>query len=493
MRVMKERKNKNVLSRSLFLGAVACSLITLVVIMMDNTSDTSLRKTAISELVVDEINRKINDNKENIEVLKELDSTLSLEERTLKVQERYLQKWLVPDKQDYVQVLENHLPPESLHQEGGVCVIDSKLYLVGGGNGTKHDFDALKVIDKKKALKNLVINSKGSQVVTIYDMKDRTTTFGPRFPYLPANHIACAKAPDGVTIHLTGGFNQEARDKTEGSFNYHYTLDTSKENGNWERKADMPMRTGAHGCDFMADNRMYCVGGAVAQWGPFSNKMMIYDPVSDTWEMGPNMPTPRDHTFATIAIQGRKKLYVAGGRTHIQELHPSKSNPAVVANTNVVEIYDMDTNKWNRAKDILSERAAIGVIPYDRNAKRRKNEEPNLLLVGGQHFLGNSGSAQRIIEEYDIINDLYYCLERLTWPTFGGALGIHDGTLHVVGGAEWLGLSATRRVQLYDLKRAPPPRQCFYESVPVFDQWERTWDQAKPWPNINKKKRVKKD
>ena len=71
---------------------------------------------------------------------------------------------------------------------------------------------------------------------------------------------------------------------------------------------------------------------------------------------------------------------------------------------------------------------------------------------------------------------------------FGGGVGTHKGKLHVVSGAEWIGLTATRRVQLYDLKEGTPPRQCFYDPVPVFDQWDRLWNANEPYPALRKTK-----
>jgi hypothetical protein len=410
-------------------------------------------------------------------VTRQLDSYNPLREvkashdgRETSSEEDYLRKWKGPtDVPRYKQVFENLLPPESLHQEGGGCRVGNKLYLIGGAFAPLHRI-------------NLTENPEfGSQVVTIYDMKDMSSTFGPDFPYR-ANHIACAEAPDGVTLHLTGGFNQGATNSSEASHAHHYALDTSLENPTWEKKADMPTRRGAHGCAFLADEKMYCVGGADTQWGPFRAHMAIYDPSKDTWGVGPSMPTPRDHIYETVtAIKEGNQLYVAGGRTHIRELPAGISNPTVWSNTAVVEIYDLGTSTWTRMRDLLTIRDAIAIIPYFRNGP---DKEPNLLLVGGETFVMFSGQGHTIIEEYDVKNDLYYCLEPLTWPYYGGAMGIHEGKLHVVGGSEWVGFSATRRVQVYDLERAPPPRQCFYQQVPIFDQWERTWNKEKPYPDL---------
>jgi hypothetical protein len=53
-------------------------------------------------------------------------------------------------------------------------------------------------------------------------------------------------------------------------------------------------------------------------------------------------------------------------------------------------------------------------------------------------------------------------------------MGVYEGKLHIVGGGEWFGLSATRRLVIVDLNKAPPPRSCFYDETPIFDQWNRT-------------------
>jgi hypothetical protein len=56
--------------------------------------------------------------------------------------------------------------------------------------------------------------------------------------------------------------------------------------------------------------------------------------------------------------------------------------------------------------------------------------------------------------------------------------------LHIVGGCDWIGHAATRRVTVVDLKHAPAPQNCFYEERPVFDQWSRSFNGAVPFPNM---------
>ena len=327
----------------------------------------------------------------------------------------YYTRYAPKSQPSYIQVFDNYLPSKSLHQEGASCRVGTKLYMIGGSNGTLHDIGDVETMNT---------SAWGGRVVTIYDMKDMATKYGPEFPY-NANHNACAEGPDGTTLHVTGGFLQTSKEMDGAAHMLHYALDTTDENAVWTRKSDMPFRRGAHGCSFLKDGKMYCVGGAVSQWGPFSSDLMIYDPAKDSWEIGPSMITPRDHIYETAtAIKDKSQLYVAGGRTHIRHMSAKDSNPKLFSNTNAVEIFDLDKNQWKRRRDLLAVRAAVGVVPYHRNGPQTS---PTLLLVGGELFHGLSGEAHRIVDEYDIENDLYYCLKPLSWPYYGGALGVYDG------------------------------------------------------------------
>lgn len=391
------------------------------------------------------------------------------------LRKRYLAKYQDPNKPDFIKVFEDHLPEKSLQSECASVKIGTKIYCIGGLSATMHEYEAT---HNWNAMKKKL---SGNQVVTIYDMETMEVTYGPEFPY-PLNHGACAVQEN--LIHCTGGFLEtKKKDAWKASSDAHYILDISDKNAVWQKAADMPLRRGAHGCTFLRDEKMYCVGGAVNQWGPFANELMIYNPSTDSWELGKSMQFPRDHLFdSVVAIDGGSKMYVAGGKTHLKKLPPGVSNPRIMLNSNKVEVYDVKKKTWERKNDLLSARAAISVVPFHRNGP---DKPANLILLGGEFFQGLSGQVYKVVEEYDIQSDLYYCLPSLAWPYFGGGVGIHDGKLHVVGGGDWFGAAAVRRVQIYDLNEAPKPRQCFYDQVPIFDQYDRNWDKRMPYPDIN--------
>jgi hypothetical protein len=373
------------------------------------------------------------------------------------------------------------------HQEPGVCVIGTKIFLVGGTNGTLADYQHdLATIGEKRAIQKILTTANGHTQVSIYDMTDRTITAGPDFPF-GTQHVSCAVAPDGVTIYMAGGYIVSGEsNKYKASHIQHYSLNTSNmTQQGWIKRADMPTHRGGHGCAFLADGKMYCVGGATAQNGPFTRDLIIYDPIQDAWEFGPPMNHPRDHLMtSTLALFGGTKLYVAGGRSHTTERDAHATHPYHFSNSDVVEMFDLQTQTWERKTDIMMARAAIAVVPYYRYGA---DHEPNLLLIGGEQFFGWTAKVDRIVEEYDPIHDVYNCLEHLPHPVFGCGVGVYKDELHIVGGADWAGLTATKRVQIYDLQKAPGPMGCFYDPIPVFDQFDRVWNKALPFPDFRRR------
>jgi hypothetical protein len=236
-------------------------------------------------------------------------------------------------QEDYVTVHENLLDKPS--QEPGVCLFGSKIYLMGGYLTMRHEH-----------LDNPGDTGLGTDRFTIYDMANSSVVEGPPLP-VRANHLGCAVSPTG-TLHMTGGFCQNCN-MTAGqtmSHTRHWVFDThqlEKEpttntttNANhqaaqWEFRAPLPVGVGAHGCQFLRDGKMYCAGGGLSQWGPFSDQLVIYDPTTDSWTRGGHathtleefdpmtglyychrpLPYP---VSATAAGTYEGKLHIVGGR-----------------------------------------------------------------------------------------------------------------------------------------------------------------------------------
>ena len=259
----------------------------------------------------------------------------------------------------------------------------------------------------------------------------------------------------------------------------HWTLDTKAANPTWIKKAPLPKKLGAQGCVFAYDGFMYCLGGGRTQTGPFVKDNWVYMPEKDKWKQGPSMRNARDHIFESVkTIDNGTRIYVVGGRSHTQSKRMHVNSWTLAGQT---EILDIASGNWVLAQSPQQIFVnSVQIAPYTYNGSNGTSQE-NLLLVGGQRYMGYSGLASNTIEEYDIAKDIYYCRESLPYSIFGGVVGVYDGKLHAVGGAQWLGQAATARVQIYDLEKAPPAKPCFYYPIPVFD----TWIYNEPYPAVN--------
>ena len=77
-----------------------------------------------------------------------------------------------------------------------------------------------------------------------------------------------------------------------------------------------------------------------------SAKVEIYDPATDTWSTGPDLPTPRGGLGAAV-LDGQ--AYVVGGETTAEAL-------------STVEALDLATQSWTPSEALPTPRHGAGVV-----------------------------------------------------------------------------------------------------------------------------------
>ncbi|MGD6853116.1 MAG: Kelch repeat-containing protein [Candidatus Bathyarchaeia archaeon] len=106
----------------------------------------------------------------------------------------------------------------------------------------------------------------------------------------------------------------------------------------WETKASMPTPRR----DFaiaVYDNKIYCISGESgldSQGGVYSAVNEVYDPLTDTWTIKAEIPTPRYGMSANL-VDG--KIYVLGGGHH--NVYPGNTC------SDLNEVYDPLTDTWS--------------------------------------------------------------------------------------------------------------------------------------------------
>lgn len=150
----------------------------------------------------------------------------------------------------------------------------------------------------------------------------------------PLDHAAAASF--NVKLYVVGGGYLSLGDPSNKLFIY------DPDSNKWTEGEDMPGARGALTSNFI-NGTLYVVGGVDASGVISSN--WAYNPVTNTWTEKSPMPTAREHL--TSAVIG-SKLYVIGGRAS-----------GMATNVDANEVYDPTTDKWKVLESMPSQRGGL--------------------------------------------------------------------------------------------------------------------------------------
>jgi N-acetylneuraminic acid mutarotase len=167
-------------------------------------------------------------------------------------------------------------------------VVDGKIYLIGG-------YDP-----------SLPYGGDATNVNEVYDPE--TDTWSTRAPMLAAKR-AYASAVVGDKIHIIGGDSLWAQER-----NLNQIYDTKTDS--WSYGAPFPHKLYGAGAGVTsgvnAPVRIYVFGAMRDTEVEFEYSVRVYDPESDSWRVGADIPTRRSY-FGVAVVDDL--LYLAGGET----------------------------------------------------------------------------------------------------------------------------------------------------------------------------------
>ena len=159
------------------------------------------------------------------------------------------------------------------------CVIDNKVYVIGGVFSD---------------------TSPATAVVEVYDPE--TNTWDTSMPDLPVALSAAAAVEMGGKIYVIGGEGSFLGTKSAAVFEY-----DPNDGGDWVQKNNLPAARSWHAAT-VADNTIYVMGGTAGSLP--DNVLLKYDQVNDDWIPVQNMQNPR--AFLTSEAVN-DKIYAMGG------------------------------------------------------------------------------------------------------------------------------------------------------------------------------------
>ena len=214
--------------------------------------------------------------------------------------------------------------------------------------------------------------------ITLLSLVIATASFAQEIVWKPNSELPKpmrgAVVANNNTIYL-----MEANPKSSGVYEYNPITDT------WKEKTQM-ITPGWNVNLAEVDGMIYVIGG-----DPFRNRNELYNPKSNKWKTLSPMPTSRQHTNSSV-VNG--KIYVIGGleKGEMKQGDGMKdwSEKAKISDKN--EVYDPKLNKWENRAPLPTPRqgVSLGVI---RN---------KIFAIGGAKTSAYDSPPSQIVEVYDV-------------------------------------------------------------------------------------------
>ena len=230
----------------------------------------------------------------------------------------------------------------------------------------------------------------------------------------------------------------------------------------WTRKADMPTAR-SYFATSVVDGNIFAIGGQIRVetdvFGDLTlSKVEMYDPETDTWERRADMPTARS-AASTSVVDG--KIYAIGGE-QVEKVKAYKGWINKVKDLPTVEMYDPETDTWERKADMPTARAYLSTSVMDGK----------IYAIGGAS-IAHEQYRLETVEVYDPATDTWAKARDMNHARSCAALSIVNGEIYAMGG--W-GLS-----QIQDQP------EVILSSVEVFNrkrnQWQERTEMSAPKTN----------
>ena len=242
--------------------------------------------------------------------------------------------------------------------------VKGKIYLIGG-------FDHHK---------NLGGRAPALSRVDVYDTQTNTWHTVAK---MPTPRVAPQAAAFSNKIYVFGGYDRKG---PGGTSRYKKTVEMyDPQTDTWVKKRDMPTLRHAF-MSAVVDGKIYLIGGSVhdkkLDRDVAIGLVEIYDPLTNRWEKGADMPTERGATDAVV-VDG--KIYVIGG-------YNWRWGPLVDKFVTSIEEYNPKTDQWHELRDMPMLKFWFASVAID-------NE---IYTIGGAYTPGGNKIAR--ISDVDVYN-----------------------------------------------------------------------------------------
>lgn len=257
-----------------------------------------------------------------------------------------------------------------------------------------------------------LLGGRGTKPVQIYNPATNTWTNGAT-PPLQLHHFQ-AVAMDGLIYAVNAYTGNCCAAEFGAQYVYIYDPATNL----WHQGPQIPTnrQRGAAGA-VVYNNKIYLVGGLQGGHGSPSTSYAYFDeynPATGQWTPLANAPRQRDH-FSAVLIGG--KLYAAGGR---RTSDPSIFNATIPQ----VDVFNFATNTWST----LPASSNLPTLRGGTSAVALGNE---VVVIGGE----GGGTAFTKTEALDVITGKWRALKSLNIGRHGTGAAVCNNNIYTVAGS----------------------------------------------------------
>ncbi|WP_111641677.1 Kelch repeat-containing protein [Marinimicrobium alkaliphilum] len=256
-----------------------------------------------------------------------------------------------------------------------------------------------------------LLGGRGDRPLDIYDPAAGTWSQGAEPPF-EIHHMQAIAYDDKLYVlgAMTGGFPEEPP--------LSHVLIYDPATDAWSEGPEIPVdrQRGGSGV-VLHEGLIYLVGGNTrGHMSGYVAWLDVFDPETGQWTPLPDAPHARDHFHAAV-IDGY--LYAAGGR---QSSHDT--GEVMTLTVGPVDVYDIANQRWHTLDQPLpTERAGTGTVAFNGM----------LVVLGGES--GNQEASHREVEAYDPATQQWLSLPPLPVGRHGTQATLYNGELHIVAGS----------------------------------------------------------
>ncbi|MEM9532867.1 MAG: kelch repeat-containing protein [Pseudomonadota bacterium] len=233
-----------------------------------------------------------------------------------------------------------------------------------------------------------------------------TDTWSPRQD-MPNPRLGMMVAAVDDVCYVIGGSPAPGAAAVDFTERYDPVADT------WTALSPLPTAR-AVGAAAAVDGRIYVAGGAAQgnTTSPVFSTLEIYDPSSNTWSTGPDMPSARA-SLAGAAL-GNQVHFLGGGASGV-----------LASESTAHEVFDTQSNTWSSAPNLPTARGELAAAVLGGN----------LLAIGG----ARGQSTVPFVEHYDPVLQTWTDAPSLPSARWGLRAAVLNNRVFVTGGSSEFG------------------------------------------------------